>query len=376
MKKEKAILVMVQNGVQKLRKVMTEYMSFLQEYQDNGYKLILYHTYSNIRFLKKYKITFDEYIQDTVYYRKDPHCTKNWKYFVENSPLIKSDIAERYDIEMACVFSNILSNMPGFTRGSKTITARTLYESGSNKLINFASIGRQYHRFLVFGEFARMNKIHINEFTYDPDELSYDLIYKPEEVSHNLYFIYDIPKYNMKRIDAFQYYFLTQNNLEQHNIFFDEEDEKKYDFVLGFTISAKKRMFVYDIIKYCINQFPQNRVKIFKKVKGEEEKSLIARDDYLKYISLARFTLILPAYDATTFSGIRFIESIANNCLPLVYDKCEYTDFVNSFNIDEEKWNEILIDENSDISKISEEKRVQLLQYFKDKVLIVEKKIW
>lgn len=43
------------------------------------------------------------------------------------------------------------------------------------------------------------------------------------------------------------------------------------------------------------------------------------------------FTLIIPSYDVTTFSIIRFFESVKNGCVPLIWKDTDLTDLKNTF---------------------------------------------
>ena len=63
----------------------------------------------------------------------------------------------------------------------------------------------------------------------------------------------------------------------------------------------------------------------------KKDNTYISQVEYYNKLSHSKFTLIIPSYDITTFSIIRFLEAISNRCLPLVLDTVNLTDLKNTF---------------------------------------------
>jgi len=119
-------------------------------------------------------------------------------------------------------------------------------------------------------------------------------------------------------------------------------------------------------------------VKLFVRHKRLEIDTFINRDDYLDAISKSRYTLLIPPYDLKHFSIYRFVESINNDCLPLITSDVYIDDFVKSFGIDLEIINKLIVEYSTignKVNEFSESERVELLEYFKTKCLTYERKL-
>lgn len=198
----------------------------------------------------------------------------------------------------------------------------------------------------------------LHEFVYDTDELSvntFNLRQNPSK--YNSYHIYDYPKYNLQRLDSLQYFFSKQSKSVI-------EEDKVFDFTFGYTVYKNGNRpsyvtFVNDISKRF------DKVNMFVKNVITGENNVVDRDTYLNLISKSKFTLILPSYDNECFSLYRFIESIYNDCLPLIHPECNISDVEKSFDVDlKSLYSNNVIDEN---------RRIELLNYMKDKFLIVDR---
>ena len=80
--------------------------------------------------------------------------------------------------------------------------------------------------------------------------------------------------------------------------------------------------------------------KIVTNITKEDRKPL-KQQEYYNKLSKSEYTLIIPSYDISTFSIIRFLEAVMVDCLPLIYSLCDLTDlkrtFPDIFNIVERK---------------------------------------
>jgi hypothetical protein len=231
--------------------------------------------------------------------------------------------------------------------------------------MTFISVGVQLYLYYLIGEFAKEHNIPITEIIFDPDEVGYDAMYK-DDIEHTLYFGYSIPHINAKKLDFFQY-------VLEKCYTYDVKIEKNIDFIFGYSISVKSRLYLAEASEKIKSQF--NNSKVFIKNRFEKINTLVSRDLYFEYLKRSRFTMIAPAYNKDTFSCFRFLEAIHFDCLPLVLSECSYTDFRESYDIDKEIFNEILI-KNYIIPEISEERRVYLIEYLKGKCLKIKDKIW
>lgn len=226
----------------------------------------------------------------------------------------------------------------------------------SKRFLKFISVGiKQLLGSYFIHYLAEKDNIKIYELLFDPQEVSLQKINKNVKTFHGI----DIEKYNIKRLDTLQYY-LKNNNFS----FFNEIYDKIYDLTFGMTVLTNDRIQPYEKIKKQVNKI--HNINFFIKNKFEDIDTFILREDYLEFIKKSRFTFILPSYDKDTFSIYRFLESIWYDCLPLIFNDCRIDLFKKSFNIDEERLRYITISYN-EIEFPSEERRLELLNYFKDK---------
>lgn len=72
--------------------------------------------------------------------------------------------------------------------------------------------------------------------------------------------------------------------------------------------------------------------------------TFIPRDEYLKYISKSKYTLIIPSYDRTQVSILRILESIHNNCIPLFTPDNNFDILLKSF--PDFNYKDYILDEN------------------------------
>jgi ABC-type xylose transport system substrate-binding protein len=163
----------------------------------------------------------------------------------------------------------------------------------------------------------------------------------------------------MKRLDSLQYYLSKQNKN-----FIEEQVEKEYDITFGMTDIQKFREKYFDDAKNVLSKFEKVNFYLLNKVTGED--TFIDRDQYLKKIAQSKYTIILPAYDSTCFSIFRLLESLQNDCLPLIHEDCYIKDVNKSYNTD---LSELITDK-----PFSENDRIELLNKFKKVFLTVERK--
>lgn len=197
--------------------------------------------------------------------------------------------------------------------------------------------------------------IPLHEFSYDSDELCTGMFQLKQNPSkYNLYHIYDIPKYGMKRLDSLQY-FLSKRNKSIIPL------DKIYDFTFGYTVYANGNRAVYaKYVEEIAKNFKVTNLYVKNTITGVS--NVIDRETYMNKISQSKYTFILPSYDNECFSMYRFIESIDADCLPLIHKDVFVDDAELSFNVDLNQLKTDVI--------FSDEKRIELLNYYKNIFLV------
>lgn len=227
------------------------------------------------------------------------------------------------------------SKLPNFLDSALCITFRQV----GNNIINILGILKAHKEY----------GIPLHEFSYDSDELCCSLISSVGE--YYQYHIYDIPRYNMKRLDGLLYH-LQKAPVEL------EETTKVFDLTFGYTVfpNGNRPSFV-EYVNDMAKAFEKVNLYTINKLTGEDNS--IPREMYLNKIKQSRFTLIIPSYDKNCFSLYRFIESIHNDCLPLIHKDCFTEDVEKSFDV---KFDQL-------INRIpTESERLELLHYYKEKM--------
>ena len=197
--------------------------------------------------------------------------------------------------------------------------------------LKFESTGIQLTNMLAILKAHNQFGIPLHEIAFDPNEMSFDLFHSSVAPKNNyhLYHGYDIPKYNAKRLDSLQAYF---ESIDSGLIMF-EVPEKIYDFTFGYYVMNKSGRDHYpEQINQLAGRFA--RANVYARNEYTGENTTIDADEYLTKISQSRFTLMLPSYDKHCFSIYRFVESLRNDCLPLIHPDVNIEDVNASFGVD------------------------------------------
>jgi hypothetical protein len=247
-----------------------------------------------------------------------------------------------------------------FTRGNENNFPLT------KRGVNWQSSGKPMTYLTALLKANRKFGTPIHEVVFDPLEMSLNII-NPEwqPTNHNVYHGYDFEEYGFKRLDSLQY-FLT-NNTQPTNLFFEDETEKEFDLVFGYTnidgVGSRKK--IIDTIQAKTKQAQEQLKNVRILLKDKVSDNTVPRDEYLQLIKKARFTLLFPAYDSKSFSIYRLIESLHNDCLPIVSPLCNIEPINKSFGVD---LKDLQLEEFP-----SESRRLELLSHFKDKICRFEK---
>lgn len=226
--------------------------------------------------------------------------------------------------------------------------------------IKFESVALPCIHVLALLKANREYGIRLHELVFDPLEMSVDLFHHDYAPTKNyyLYHGYDKPELNMKRLDSLQYYLDSQRKN-----FIEDQIDKDIDITFGMTIFQDFRHKYYEDAKKVLSKFDNVKFYVLNKVTGEN--TFVNRDVYLKQIARSKFTIILPAYDSSCFSIFRLLESLHNDCLPLIHKDCYLKDINKSYGTNLE---ELITDKPFD-----EDVRIELLNKYKKIFLNVER---
>lgn len=133
-----------------------------------------------------------------------------------------------------------------------------------------------------------------------------------------------------------QLYILNKQKLElQYGKFYEpyyipgkEQTIKEKDFCFACTAITKDRKY---IAKYANKTEIFNKDWLIKIVTDNKNGKKLSQTEYYEWLKKSKFTLIIPSYDISTFSIIRFIEALKFNCIPLIHKKCNLQDLVCTF---------------------------------------------
>jgi hypothetical protein len=321
---------------------------------------------TKIDFLSSYKTDKPkQHIQQNAGITIDKHLTHLTKFYYDTAINMSSwnEIYDALDVNFLkeyddlYLFGGIFSTASGLKRYEKRMF---VFPKDSGQ-IKFESVAVPCVHILALLKANNEFGTRLHEIVFDPLEMSLDLFhvdYAPKKC-YNLYHGYDKPSLNMKRLDSLQYFLSKQTKN-----FIEEQTEKDIDITFGMTIFQNFRQKYEQDAKTILNKFDKVNFYVLNKVTGEN--TFVDRAEYLKQIARSKYTIILPAYDSTCFSIFRLLESLHNDCLPLIHEDCYLTDINKSYNTD---LNELVTDK-----PFSENERVRLLNKFKKIFLTVENK--
>lgn len=119
--------------------------------------------------------------------------------------------------------------------------------------------------------------------------------------------------HEMEYIPLYEPYLLVNTSLQT----------KTQDLFFYVTAMTNERSYILDLFKKIYEETDSIDVKVFDRTNRRE---IISQEEYYRKLSISKFTLILPPYDKTSFSIIRFIEGVMSNCLPLIYNNVNLHD--------------------------------------------------
>lgn len=356
----KSTLVMTTRGFNSDYKSLYEQMAFLGAKYDNIYFVHFYSTEkvvdyiretAGIRITKSFNLS-KEY--DAVTQKK----YSTWKEFYENVDLSFLDGIEIDDVWM---FGAPLLDGANLKRGRNGLNKA--FEK--NTSMTFVSVAKVFMTNYLLLAIANRRKVHYNELSYDPgefpvSEITVDAL-KP--VSYTVYHGYTSKEFQFEKLDSYQV-----GLKERAPRFFFSSDE--IDVVFGYSYMTEDRKEEHEKISHVWESIDKKFTKrlLLRTNQKDLQDTSVSKDEYMSLINDARFTFIVPAYEKKAFSGYRFIESVFYDCLPLVFDHCNYKDFFDSYGV--EGYEKLLINKDTvnQALSINENERLEILSYLKGKL--------
>lgn len=279
----------------------------------------------------------------------------DWRQFYEN----ENWFINFKNVDNIILYGGMLSEGSGLKYDKNGLSK--IFDIGNRSQLYFRSVSKYLMCYLQLAKFAHKNNINVIEFTYDPGENTLDqstIELKKYVKLHG----YNSDIANFKRFDSLQHYYKNKNT-QLFNV------EKKYDLTFGYTVITDERKNYAKKLNSFLSINNNLKYNFFVKDKFDDINTTVNRNKYLNYIEQSKYTLIIPAYRDDMFSIYRFIESINYNCIPLIFDDVVINEFVETFDIDSNIINQIVITYDQDISNtIKKIDRNYLLKYFKGKI--------
>jgi len=292
----------------------------------------------------KIRNSINMFIED--YHNKYKHM-KSWNKVYECL-----DVSQLKEYDSLYIMGGSNYRASGFCRGGREQGRFPNCSSG----LKFVSHGVHHINILALLKAHREYGIPLHEYVYDTDELSCCLFHEsvaPLKKNYYAYYGHAVEKYGYKRLDCHQYYF---ENVYRSPLF---KQDKIYDMTSGYTNCNDTR----DRYSIEMNKLAKNckTSNIYIKDPEKNINTFLDKDTYNDKLLQSRFTFVFPAYDLHVVSIDRIIGALQRDCLTLFHSECNVEDIQKSFDVD--------LTELFTTELFSEEKRLELLEYLKSKIL-------
>lgn len=164
---------------------------------------------------------------------------------------------------------------------------------------------------MINKKIIKYNKLF--KFVLDPQE---------NKICENEYYFYNSISRNTLYFPSYSYLFFFKKKRELFNI-------KKYTLTFGSTCVTEDRK---QFSEFIIQLSEEKKFNIFYKDKFLNIDTSVDNKKYNDYLTLSKYTLILPSYEVTHFSCIRLFEALSANCIPFLY-KCNIDEIKQQFPI-------------------------------------------
>lgn len=344
-------------------KSLYEQMHFLGAEYDNIY---LIHGYTTERVVKHIKEIAGINIEKSFSFSEDleniavKHMYKTWREYYNSIDLSCLEGIEIHDVWM---FGAPLSAGGYLKRGMHGLQKN--FEK--HQYMKFLSVAKLYMINYIAIRVANNKNAVYREMSYDPGEASINEVNIDPLVpkrGFKVYHGYDIVDLGMEKHTSYQ------TGLTSVATIFPFAT-KDYDLTFGYSYMTIERKKDHDLMQRVYDVIRNNiKGKLLYRSKIDDINLLVEKDEYMSLIAESRFTFIIPAYKSGVFSCYRFIESIHYDCLPLIFDHCNYEEFFKSYDINTDVVQEIVINEHNVLDKLSmtEERRIEIIKYMKEKL--------
>lgn len=239
----------------------------------------------------------------------------------------------------------------------------------SKRDLRFNSHGLPLLEMMVLAKASREYKIPFFQYNFEVTGIDLSKIKGLEPYQYQMFHGY---KYrDLDYATTLQHYYVTEENKKMDDFFADTTEIKKTsDFAFCYYLFEKQRqehrvIATDDLKEKILPKFDENKMFFYEYNKEDPKAKTIPRDDYLNRVAHARFSYIIPSFQKDVFSIDRFVDCIANNCVPLIHPTVYTDDVEKTYNVD--------LSQLKTFEIPTEEKRLEILSYLKDKVLYAEK---
>lgn len=300
--------------------------------------------------------------KEFVWLTKNPDKIKG-RFGVDNFPAIRSyDMAEYFDFDTVEEKVQFLDKAVSELGITQLITIhndiRSQFKSGSEekgvsffetqKVPTFASM-RSFYEMTFIGYHLSKSLPTLHIFV-DPQEGHWNKINGADE--KNFFF------YENSRINA-EYFPFVEWSFAQE---LDRKRKKTKKFSFGFTVVTEDRESLYHQLT-ALNEHNINFLVKFPKLDID---TTVKRSDYAQMLEQSEFTLVIPSYEDTDFSSIRFWDALTKDCIPFVLDSCQWEQaFVEHPEISEILKNDLLVSVETVKDKIENTDHAALLKKIK-----------
>lgn len=273
----------------------------------------------DVKVIKTFALNNLDYQDVKVYARVQDFSATVENYIEKFSEAFISDFTEDSVIEkIFWTMGTIFPGVENFNTNGQKITE--LLQRGANEKVEYK--GADYMEHIVYQSllnfFLGKNIPMIHQLIVDPVEADVS-IYIHELMGHNIRRHFVHPLINRPSVYVNPFIVLPFFNGPEKSFNAFEIVEKTNDFVFGLTAyDETRKKFLFDLKDILFDRFE------LKYCYFDDDKKLVdtrlSYEDYMKRLSESKTTLLIPAYDASTFSVHRFVEAISLGCLPIIFD--------------------------------------------------------
>lgn len=287
--------------------------------------------------------------KDFIWLAKNPEKITH-RFGLENFPRIDNyDMSEYYNSDSIEKRKEILDRIVKENGITQLITIhndiRAQFKGGSEekgvsffettKIPTFASVKNFYEpSFIAYHISKTLPTIHIY---VDPQEGSWNKINGANETN---FFFYKNDRINAEYLPFVEWSFAKEIGIKH---------KKRKKFAFGFTVVTEDRESLY----HQLATLKEHNINFLVKFPKLDIDTTVKRADYSDMLKESEFTLVIPSYEDTDFSSIRFWDALVKGCIPFILDSCQ--------------WKQAFI-EHPDLTKIIKEDLLVTVDTVKSKI--------